>query len=339
MVKYKNVDITRFIDNQNFKRSGNKIKKHDETKQAEIRRNFGDKFYKKYDPTDRDLIKQGDKIIDADTGEDVSHLYEVGFKTPKKKGRSYRIMRKFNDHDTEHGRHILLFFHKIVTMDKQLPSLTKQDIARMLYLATFIKYESNRLQSDNGRKHYTKKDLEEMLSMSTKRFNEFFSRLENENVIQEIETGETYINPTIAYYGSKKSNPYDISDFQHTRLFKDTVRELYQEFKGRRLGQLSVIYSVLPFLNFQSNIICHNPDETSDKLVKPMELKELADLLGYDNSSRLKQTLNRIKVRNEPVFGFFENPHDRRSYRIVVNPRVVFAGNGESLEAIKILFN
>src|SRR5699024_8379836 len=140
--------------------------------------------------------------------------------------------------------------------------------------------------SDNGRKHYTKKDLEEMLSMSTKRFNEFFSRLENENVIQEIETGEIYINTTIAYYDRKKSNPYDMSDYQQTRLFKDTVRELYQEFKGRRLGQLSVIYSVLPFLNFQSNVICHNPDETSDKLVKPMELKELADLLGYDNSSR-----------------------------------------------------
>ena len=287
---------------------------------------------------DNVIFKDG-IAINPETGEDVSHLVDVGLKTTPEQVRGLQAVDELTTHQVENGGFIFVFFKQLTTIEQRFPSLTKQDTARLMYIGTFVAWETNRLQSDNGKKHYTKKDLEGLVEMSTKRFNEFFRKLENEEIIKESETGELFMNPTVFYRGELRNHEYNISDFEYTRLFKKTVRELYAEFKGRRLAQLAVIYSVIPFLNFETNIVCYNPEETSDKLIKPMDLSDLAKLLGYVDASSLKRTLNRIKIDGKPVFGFFENPYDRRSYRIIVNPRVVFAGNSDSLRAIKILFN
>lgn len=282
---------------------------------------------------------QDGRAWDTRTGEEVTHLVDIGLKTTDKQVRRLKETNELTKHEKEHGGFIFAFFKQLTSMQERFPSLTKQDTARLMYIATYINYEDNRLQSDNGKRHYNKKDLEKLVEMSTKRFNEFFNRLEQEGIIREAESGELYINPTLFYRGELRNHKYDVSDLSYTRMFKKTVRDLYAEFKGRRLGQLAVIYSVLPYLNFSTNIICHNPEETSDELIKPMELGELSKLLGYSDAHKLKRALNNIKIDGKPVFGFFENPHDRRTKRIVINPSVVFAGNGEQLKAIKVLFN
>lgn len=279
------------------------------------------------------------QAYNTDTGEDVSHLVDVGLKTTDTQIRGLQETDELSKHQKDNGGFIFAFFKQLTTIEERFPSLTKQDIARLMYIGTFVAWGTNRLQSDNGKEHYTKKGLEKLVEMSTKRFNELFKRLEDEDIIHEKETGELFLNPTIFYRGHLSEHEYDITDLEHTRLFKKTVRGLYAEFKGRRLGQLAVIYSVIPFLNFDNNVVCYNPKETSEDLIRPMDLGRLTTLLGYSNPSVLKRTLNNIKVDGKPVFGFFENPHDRRTLRIVVNPRVVFSGNGKSLNAVKVLFN
>lgn len=273
------------------------------------------------------------------TGEDVTHLVDIGIKTTQRQVRALEGNSEIDRHTIDNGGFIIAFFTQARTIEERFPTLTKQDTARLMYIGTFIAWETNRLQSDNGKKHYTKKDLEELVEMSTKRFNELFKRLENEGIIHEEESGEIFINPTVFYRGKVSQHKYDVSELIYTRMFKDTVRNLYAQYKGRTLGQLAIIYSVLPFLNFNTNIICYNPEETSEDLIRPMSLDKLAALLGYVDASSLKRSLNRIKVDGKPVFGFFENPYDRRKWRIIVNPRVVFAGDGEALKAINVLFN
>jgi len=287
----------------------------------------------------RDVTFKDGRAIANSTGKDVTHLVDVTIKTSGKQVRGLKDRDELSRHQADNGGYIFAFFKRVTTIEERFPLLSRQDIARLMYIATFISWESNRLQSDNGRKHFTKKDIEELVGMSTKRFNEFFKKLECEDIIKEADTGEIFINPTVFYRGELRNHEYDITDLEHTRLFKSTVRELYAKFKGRRLGQLAVIYSVIPFLNFSTNIICYNPEETSEDLIRPMDLKRLSTLLGYKDAPSLKRTLNTIKVDGNPVFGFFENPHDHRQLRIDVNPRVVFAGNGEALRAVKARFN
>jgi len=288
--------------------------------------------------SDNFIMKDG-RAFSTETGVDITHIIADGKKTTAEQVRGLQAIDEMSEHQIENGKFMFAFFKQLTTMESRFPSLTKQDSARLMYLGTFTAWKTNRLQTDNGKKHYTKKDIGILVDMSSKRFNEFFRKLENEGIIEEKETGEVYMNQTVFYRGKLRDNDYDVSDLDHTRLFRKTVRDLYAEFKGRRLAQLSVIYSIIPFLNFNYNIVCHNPSETSEDLVEPMGLDELTKILDYSNTTVLKQSLNRIKVDGKPVFGFFENPYDRRKFRIVVNPRVVFAGNNDSLRAIKVLFN
>lgn len=287
---------------------------------------------------DNVLFKDG-RAFSTATGEEVTGMIDVGIVTSDNQARRLKEKDELSKHQTENGGFIFAFFKQSSAISERFPSLTKQDAARLMYIATFISWQENRLQSDNGHTHYTKKHLEELVSMSRKRFNELFKRLKNENIIHEKETGELFINPSVFYRGELSAHDYDIGDLQYTRLFKQTVRDLYKQFGGRTLGQLANIYTVLPFLNFQTNIICFNPNETSEDLIKPMPISELADILEYKDITKLTTALNRIKVDGKPVFAFVDNPHDRRERRVIVNPRVVFAGNGESLKAVKAMFN
>src|SRR5699024_3817024 len=143
-------------------------------------------------------------------------------------------------------------------MGERFPSLSKQDMARLMYLGTFVQWGTNRLQTDNGKKHCVKKDIEELVGMSRKRFNEFYRKLEKEGIIEEKETGEIIMNQSVFYRGELSNNEYDVQDLDYTQLFRKTVRKLYAEFQGRRLAQLANIYAVLPFLNLHYNIVCHN---------------------------------------------------------------------------------
>ncbi|WP_338452319.1 hypothetical protein R4Z09_10800 [Niallia oryzisoli] len=283
-------------------------------------------------------IKENAEFKDAN-GNDASHMFDVMIRTTPNQVRALKAVDALSEHEIENGKFIFAFFQQARSMEERFPTLTKQDVARLMFIGTYVSWGTNRLQSDNGKKHYTKKDLQELVEMSGKRFNELFKRLKDENVISEAETGELFVNPTIFYRGDLKKHEYDISNLQHTRLFKKTVRDLYEQFKGRRLGQLSTIYSILPFLNFNTNIVCFNPEETAEGLIRPMNLENLSALLGYQDTHKLKTALNGIKVDGKPVFTFVEDPCDRRQKRIIVNPRVVYGGNGESLKAIKALFN
>lgn len=285
------------------------------------------------------VIFQNGRAFNTKTGEEVTHLVEVGLKTTPEQVRGLQAVDELTNHQIENGGFIFAFFKQLKKIEERFPSLTKQDTARLMYLGTFIEWETNRLQSDNGKRAYTKKDLEGLVDMSIKRFNEFYRKLVNEEIIKESETGDLFMNPTVFYRGKLTNHEYDINDLEYTRMFRQTVRDLYSEFKGRRLAQLAVIYSVIPFLSLHYNVVCHNPDETNEDLIKPMELGELTEILGYSNTTVLKRTLNNIKVKGQPVFAFMENPHDRRTWRIVVNPNAVFAGNGEALKAVKVLFN
>lgn len=312
------------------------IEKHDQTR---IWKDLNPKVRRRAESIMKDVTFKDGVATYNKTGEDVSHMVDIGIKATEKQVRRLKAVDELSQHEIENGGFIIAFFKQLNTIEQRFPTLSKQDTARLLFIGTFIAWETNRLQADNGRSIIDRKKLEGLVEMSTKRFKEFFRRIEDEGIIRETESGELFINPTIFYRGEMKKHPYDISDYKYTRIFKETVRDLYKQFKGRTLAQLAVVYSVIPFLNFNTNIVSFNPEETDEDLIEPMNLDNLAELLGYADASSLKRTLNRIKVDGKPVFGFFENPNDRRKYRIVINPRVIFAGNGDSLRAVKALFN
>lgn len=291
-----------------------------------------------YEVTQNATIKDG--IIYNEQGEDVSHLAEVVPK-PKtvtaKQNFGLSAVGDLKTHEEENGGFVLAFFSRTMTMAERFPELSQADLARLMFIGTYVAWETNRLQFDNGRV-IDKKGLEKLVGMSTKRFNEFYSRLVAENVLYE-EGKELFINPSVFYRGELKKIGFDVSHLQYTRLFRKTVRDLYSKFNSRTVKQLATIYAVLPFLNFDTNIVCFNPEETDPELLKPMYLEKLAALLGYQDTQKLKRALETVKVDGKPVFWLPQNVHDKRQRRIVVNPKVVYGGDGKQLGAISALFN
>lgn len=281
------------------------------------------------------------RIYDLE-GNDRSHLLEVNLKTTERQIQALKAVDELTKHELENGGFVFAFFESCKTMAERFPTLSQSDMARLMFIGTYTGYVTGRLEFDNGRK-INKKDLEKLVNMSERKFRDFYKKLIAENIIREESDG-IYMNPSVFYRGRLADSEYDLRNYQQTRLFRKTVRELYQKYNnGRTIKQLAIVYAVLPFLNFKYNVVCYNPTESNEDNVKPMPLHVLAELLGYKDKTKFKQALERIKLDGEPVFCLVPNPHDRRQRRIIVNPRVVFAGPAETLtetlKAVKILFN
>jgi hypothetical protein len=240
-------------------------------------------------------------------------------------------------HEIENGHFVFAFFESCKTMGEQYPSLTQAELARLMFVGTYTGYRTGRLQHDNGRV-IDRKALEVLVGISRNKFGEFYRKLVSEEILQEV-NGELFVNPTVFYRGPVKEIGYKLDEYRHTRLFRKTVRELYEKYTGRKTVHLAIIYAVLPFLNFDTNVVCFNPKESDDEAIQPMNLENLAALLHYQDTHKLKRALESVKIDGQPVFWLPQNVHDKRHRRIIVNPRVVFAGSAESLRAIKVLFN
>ncbi len=286
-----------------------------------------------------DYVVVDGKPYSTETGEYLGDKY-VHDLVPRRTAGQYKVIeskRILDEHEVENGGFVFTFFKQSRMISERFPTLNNSDIARLMYLGTYIAWNTGRIQYDNGRV-IDREGFEKLMGLSTKRSRELFKRYVEAEILTERDDC-IFMNPTVFYRGNVKTISPAVSDMQHTRLFKKTIRDLYEKTNGRTVGQLALVYSVMPFLNFETNTICFNPDETDLDRLRPMGLEKLAVLLGYANAGKLKTALNRVQIDGQVVFNFYENPRDRREKRITVNPRTIFAGTGEQLAAIMVQFN
>lgn len=285
-------------------------------------------------------MKEGAKVYDI-AGNDITEKVEVlpKYQSTPAQVRALQAIDELSAHESENGGFVFAFFKQAHTIIERFPTLTQADMARLLFIGTYVSWSDGRLEYDNGRA-ISRKQLQELCGMSRNKFGEFFKRLAAEDILTEdAEMKDVYMNRTVIHRGEVKQVSADIADFEYTRIFRSTVRRLYEEFGGRKLTQLGLIYSVLPFISAQTNIVVWNPEERDSERLRPMNVRTLAMVLEYGDPHKLKTALNAVKLDGAPVFLFADDPYDRREKRIVVNPRVVFGGNNEALQAINVLFN
>lgn len=285
-----------------------------------------------------DLRIEDGKYIAKD-GRDLTYLFEVqprtSVTTPPQRD-SLNAIAELAAHEKEHGGFVFAFFNAAQTMDGQYPTLTQSDLARLMFIGTYTAWETGQLKHDNGRP-ISKKGLAELLDVSRPAFGTFYKKLVAEEIIREKD-GDLFVNAAVFYRGNLGDVRKQLGDVQYTRLFRKTVRELYEMYGGRAIKQLAIIYAVLPFVNFNFNVICYNPEESNADLVRPMTLDKLSAALGYKDPHKLVTALRKIKYEGKSVFGFAEIDGNKRSRKVIVNPSVVYAGSGASLDGIKVLF-
>lgn len=272
-------------------------------------------------------------------GENIDHLYQSNLKAKFKPSQieGYQSLETLGEHEKDNGGFVFVFYQISTITQDLFPNLNKQDIARLLYLITYINYNDGRIVYDNGRV-IDDKTLSKMLKLQPRQYKTYIKKLKDNNLLHIDNDNEKYITDVIAKRGSINTKLLSKNNISYIRMFRDTVRELFDNASNRDIGRLSVIYSILPYLNLSTNIVCHNPYETDKDKINSMTIAELTERLGYKDANKFRQTLYSLKIDNQNVFGFFLQDGDKRAMKIVVNPRVVCACNAEQLAAIMVLF-
>ena len=172
--------------------------------------------------------------------------------------------------------------------------------------------------------------------------NETYKFLLECRFIQETEDGFITINESIAREKIKdyiKELHKEDKDYTYTRIFCESILNLYKEMESRKRQQLSNLYAILPYINFKYNRLCKNPTETDNLKVEPLDWSDLCEICEYDkkNAFRLRKDLMKLKINGQHVLIEITGENDNKI--IVVNPRIYYAGdNVTELKAIIDIF-
>ena len=242
----------------------------------------------------------------------------------------------------ELGGFVTMYYIKNELLFSSL-ELDLANISRIIYLATYMDYNSS--QNNMLVKHaqcnkiepLTRDDIKMLLKLSDTSFKSFLKNTKESNLLFE-DKKKFYINPEYFTKGEVKFNPSE-----YTRLYINTVRDLYERTTPRQHKQLSYIFQLIPKLHYESNILCHNPHETDLSQVRKMNLKDIAGWLNVNtddnkNTTRLKKDLLKYYLmRNGEKHYALKYVIVQSSTGVidyfVVNPEIVWSGN--NIEQVK----
>ena len=230
------------------------------------------------------------------------------------------------------------------SLNLDLPS-----ISRIIYLSTYLSYNSKEegllVIHQEGKKDIpmTRKMMQKKLKLKDATFENFLSDVRKSELLFSV-GDKYYINPQYISKGECKFN-----NKEYTRIYIDKVRYLYEYSKVSQHKQLSYVFQLIPYLHYQLNVVCHNPNETDKMKIKRMTLTEICDLLNVSVSykSTLKKNLLRFHV---DIYGYkyylfsyvTVEVLDGKKDFFAVNPSVLWRGDNvdEINEVIKgLVFN
>ena len=270
--------------------------------------------------------------IDGETGEIVSQ-FEIGegesLTSSEKLHKRKIFMEKKNDFENlkgvsdELGGFCFLYYKKSEILYNEV-GVSKGNIGRLLYLATFIDYDTNEIVDfkPSGKYSLGLRDIKSLMKLGDSAFKEFFKEMKQCEIIHEKD-GSFFISKKYFSKGklSKNENSF-------TRMFVKTIRELYESTQPRQHKQLANVFSLVPFLDYETNAIIGANGEK-------LKLTEIAQILGYDNIDRMKKDLLKFSiVKDNTKFYFFcfvklQTIENETSF-FMVNPLAFYAGSSEN---------
>lgn len=229
-------------------------------------------------------------------------------------------------------------------------NIDRANISRIIFLATYIDY-NNRQQGllikhgkNNKIETLKKQDLIKILKIKNDTFKIFMDDAINNNLMY-IANNKYYINPS---YFNKGENEFNNKEY--TRLFINSIRYIYNNCTSRQHKNLSYVYQLIPYMNYELNIICSNPLEIDFYKLNKLSLEDICKLLSIDVSNKkniyklrdkLLQFYVEIEGKRFYLFSYVKilNGYGLKDY-FIINPCVIWGGNnmGELKKTLKILF-
>lgn len=130
-------------------------------------------------------------------------------------------------------------------------------------------------------------------------------------------------------------------------MFIKSLRELYRQTPVKRHRYFGYLFLLLPFINWEYNVLCWNADEKDIDKINPMSLSDFCVAIGYDDSGR-RNSKKLVNAYNKLTFTFRGKEMDVCTYLsdvatgkmyFVVNPYVLYRGHDRrKVEAFGVFF-
>lgn len=228
------------------------------------------------------------------------------------------------------------YFNNYMKLLKKLNGNTAL-LFRFLYLCTYADYDGYLKYGNysHGVHHgyMTEKDFEEVFSMSKAMITKLKKELYDNKLIMKSKTDDRLI-VNGSFYTRGELCLGDMLD--SSRVFDDGIQELYKKSNPREHKKIGILIPLLPYLNKYHNILCKKPLEKELKYIEPLTLREICNIVGYDNSNedKLKKQIENITVKDIPMVAFISHAKGRF---FVVNPSLFYKGN--NLDDLKGVIN
>lgn len=274
-------------------------------------------------------------VVDNETGEVVGGLNygdtiiakeELQRRSKEKKKRLEREAYKRNTKEK-------FFFVKSGT---RFPTetLSTATLARLIYLNTFSNYDGVLMVTE--RTPMRKEHLSNILGLGRTATSVFWNEI-NPEYITEDKQGNMHTSGIWFLRGRLKRKQFN----QYQKFYDSGIRKLYMSVNGRTHKNLGYIFSMLPYVNIEYNLVCHNPYETNIDNVEFMSIAEFCEFIGYsvNHVDRLLKIYDGITFevngRLEKFCTITYNGINKRNAKICVNPNVFYIGR--NFEAVKII--
>jgi len=279
---------------------------------------------------------------DVDSGEDVgSELREVPagsiVLTPRQQAahKAYKERRqKIAAQKKELGQHI--YVNSCENAFRDLPAGT---VARAAYLGSYICFGTDELWQTRV-KRISRKDLPSVMNLSKPTADRFWRDVKGKYFLTD---NDGFLHTVGQSFIKGKLNVPSVDEYQ--KLYIASPREIYEKIPVQQHKRLGYALKMLPFLNFEYNILCYNPTERMRDEIVPITVAEFCEKVGFDRSRAYKlpkeysKLTFTVKGRKEVFCKFFFNGDDILTANIYINPRLIYKGSDfRKVAAIGISF-
>lgn len=228
-------------------------------------------------------------------------------------------------------------FTFLKTVNNAMEKMKPETVGRLAYLSTYLDFGSNRLMAEPNRQ-MKKNDLQYFLGIGKTRVWNFCDECVEQGIMT-IDDEKFLFLDDIFFKGKS-------SDKNRIKLYGKTIQSLYKHMPVRHHKYFGYVIQLVPWINYEWNIICKNPDECDRDKVIPWTMKEICQFADYDekNFKRFKDAILKccFEWKGEPVSmcgQLFTGNKDEIVDGLVVNPHLVFYGTDfKKVEGIAIFF-
>lgn len=206
--------------------------------------------------------------------------------------------------------------------------LKSETVARLIYLCTFLKHDSNVFMK-NERTPMLKKDLPSILRVTRPTALNFWREV-CPKYISVNEQGFLISNSNIFFRGRIPKE--EIGDsFYKMRI--NGIRKLYETVEGKHQKVIGVVFWLLPFINIRWNILCFNPLEDNIDKIQPMSISDFCRCIDYPKShiDDLLKLYKKIKFEVDDHLEYLcvvpYRGNTRDEIHICINPNIIYTGN------------